>query len=85
MSLLLRNNHQQGWKHLRAVQQNRVYALDGNAYFARPGPRLVQGTGLMAKCLYPDLVLPERLAPVATAVRQITMEMYEKEEEEEEA
>lgn len=63
------------WKELRAVQAERVYALDGNSYYARPGPRLVQGTGLMAKCLYPTLELPERLAP-STGMKRITLDMY---------
>ncbi len=31
------------WRHLRAVAEGRVIALDGNAYFNRPGVRLVEG------------------------------------------
>ena len=42
------------WHSLRAVQQGRVYALDGNAYYARPGPRLLQGTAIMAVCIHDD-------------------------------
>jgi len=30
-----------GWCDLPAVRQNRVYAVDANSYFARPGPRLI--------------------------------------------
>ena len=29
------------WEGLQAVANNRVHVLDGNAYFSRPGPRLV--------------------------------------------
>lgn len=29
-----------------------VYALDGNAYYARPGPRLLQGSGIIARLLH---------------------------------
>ena len=31
------------WKSLSAVRDGRVYAVDGTAYFSRPGPRLVGG------------------------------------------
>jgi iron complex transport system substrate-binding protein len=34
----------------------RVVAVDGSAYFSRPGPRLVDGLELMAHILHPDLV-----------------------------
>ena len=63
------------WRGLRAVQAGRVYALDGNSYYARPGPRLVQGVGLMARCLHPGIEIPERLAPTR-GMRQITLDMY---------
>lgn len=62
------------WKSLRAVQNNKVFCLDGNGYFARPGPRLVQGTGIIAACIHgTDLPLEERLAP-RNAYRQVTTE-----------
>jgi len=44
-----------GWKNLAAVKKNRVYAVDGNAYFARPGLRLVEGVDLLAHLLHPEL------------------------------
>jgi iron complex transport system substrate-binding protein len=34
----------------------RVVAVDGNAYFSRPGPRLVDGVALLASVLHPDAV-----------------------------
>lgn len=43
-----------GWSTLPAVQHNRVYAVDANAYFARPGPRVVEGTELLAHLIHPD-------------------------------
>lgn len=43
-----------GWEALRAVQNERVYLFDGNAYFNRPGPRLYRSIELMASALYPD-------------------------------
>src|SRR6202011_3958958 len=44
-----------GWADLPAVRDNRVYAVDANSYFARPGPRVVEGTELLAHLLHPDL------------------------------
>lgn len=44
-----------GWDQLPAVRANRVYAVDANSYFARPGPRVVEGTALLAHLLHPDL------------------------------
>jgi iron complex transport system substrate-binding protein len=32
----------------------RVYVTDGNAFFNRPGPRLVESLEILAACLHPD-------------------------------
>jgi iron complex transport system substrate-binding protein len=40
---------------LRATGARRVVAVDGGAYFSRPGPRLVEGLELLAHVLHPDL------------------------------
>jgi iron complex transport system substrate-binding protein len=32
----------------------RVYVTDGNAYFNRPGPRLVESLEILAACVHPD-------------------------------
>jgi iron complex transport system substrate-binding protein len=44
-----------GWSELPAVRNGRVYAVDANSYFARPGPRVVEGTMLLAHLIHPDL------------------------------
>jgi iron complex transport system substrate-binding protein len=44
-----------GWSELPAVRQNRVYAVDANSYFARPGPRLIDGVLLLAHLIHPEL------------------------------
>jgi iron complex transport system substrate-binding protein len=44
-----------GWSALPAVRQGRVYAVDGNAYFSRPGPRIVDSLELLAELIHPDL------------------------------
>ena len=38
------------------VSDAAVYAVDANAYFARPGPRVVEGVELLAHLFHPDLV-----------------------------
>jgi iron complex transport system substrate-binding protein len=38
-----------GWKSLSAVESDNVHILDGNAYFNRPGPRLVDSLELLAE------------------------------------
>jgi iron complex transport system substrate-binding protein len=44
------------WDELSAVKQKRVYGLDANSYFARPGPRVIDGIELLAHLFHPDLV-----------------------------
>ena len=44
-----------GWDELPCVRSARVYVFDGNAYFNRPGPRLVDSLEALAYTLYPDL------------------------------
>ena len=42
------------WQGLPAVQQNRVYVADGNAYYNRPGPRIVESAEMLAEILHPE-------------------------------
>ena len=46
------------WRELRAVREGRVYVTDGNQYFNRPGPRLVESLEILAEILHPDLFPP---------------------------
>lgn len=39
---------------LSAVQENQLFCCDGNRYIAQPGPSLLQGAALLAKCGYHD-------------------------------
>jgi len=43
-----------GWGDLPAVRCGRVHVSDGNAYFSRPGPRLVDSLEILAHALHPD-------------------------------
>jgi len=46
---------QPGWRDLPAVRRGRVYIIDGQAYFSRPGPRLVDGLEILAHALHPSI------------------------------
>jgi len=43
------------WEKLHATQAGRVYITDGNSYFNRPGPRLVDSLEILAEILHPDI------------------------------
>ncbi|MBI4309064.1 MAG: cobalamin-binding protein, partial [Candidatus Omnitrophica bacterium] len=47
-----------GWQSLKAVRQGRVYLTDGNQYFNRPGPRLVESLEILAEIFYPKFFQP---------------------------
>jgi iron complex transport system substrate-binding protein len=42
------------WNNLEAVKREKVFITDGNAYFNRPGPRLVDSLEILAEILHPD-------------------------------
>jgi iron complex transport system substrate-binding protein len=53
-----------GFRELPAARSGRVYLLDGNAYFSRPGPRLVDSLEILAHALHPGRCpLPSGLEP----------------------
>ena len=43
------------WKILRAVAAGRVVVADGNQYFNRPGPRLVESLEILAEIIHPNV------------------------------
>lgn len=46
--------HYPNWSQLQAVAQGRVYLADGNQYFNRPGPRVVESVEILAEILHGD-------------------------------
>ena len=42
------------WSSLQAVRTGKVFITDGNSYFNRPGPRLVDSLEILAEILHPD-------------------------------
>ena len=47
--------HRPEWSSLHAVRSGKVFITDGNAYFNRPGPRLVDSLEIIAEILHPDI------------------------------
>jgi iron complex transport system substrate-binding protein len=42
-----------GFNDLKAVKNNRLYIADGNQYFNRPGPRIVDSIEILAEIIHP--------------------------------
>ncbi|MBI3785242.1 MAG: cobalamin-binding protein [Deltaproteobacteria bacterium] len=60
---LARLTSQPAWSKLPAVRNRRVYAVDGNAYLNRPGPRIVESAELLAGLIQPGFYahkIPEK-------------------------
>jgi iron complex transport system substrate-binding protein len=55
------------WQLLPAVQSNRVFIVDGNAYYNRPGPRIVDSAEILAEILHPEVCTD--LAPAGAYIR----------------
>jgi len=43
------------WKDLKAVRARRVFVADGNQYFNRPGPRVVESLEILAETIHPNV------------------------------
>lgn len=48
------------WSQLKAVRSGRVYLTDGNQYFNRPGPRLVESGDILAEIIHHKAPSPKR-------------------------
>ncbi|ELY45025.1 cobalamin-binding protein [Natronorubrum sulfidifaciens] len=59
----------EGWDELTAVENGRVWAMDGDHYLNRPGPRLVDTLEALAPIVQPDIfdeeTPPESLSEIA--------------------
>jgi len=64
-------NFPQGWHDIPAVRTGRVYSLDANSYFSRPGPRLITGLEILAKLFHPTMAASHEaevaIMPIAMA------------------
>ena len=60
-----------GWSSVAAVQSGRVFAVDGTAYFNRPGPRLVDSLEMLAHFVHPELAPQPTRAAEGTAWQRL--------------
>ncbi|MBI2369552.1 MAG: cobalamin-binding protein [Deltaproteobacteria bacterium] len=58
----------EAWDRFPATAAGRVYVVDGNAYFNRPGPRMVDSLELLARIIHPELY--PGFAPRSVSLRQ---------------
>ena len=49
-----------GWHDLPAVKAGKVFAVNGHAFFSRPGPRLVDGLEILAHIIHPEILPMQR-------------------------
>jgi len=43
------------WNKLRAVKNERVYAVDANSFFSKPSVRVITGIEILGKILHPEI------------------------------
>ncbi len=61
------------WLAIPAIRNGRVYALEANSYFSRPGPRLATGIAALAKLFQPAIEVSREaetaILPITTGPR----------------
>jgi iron complex transport system substrate-binding protein len=62
------------WDRWRAVREGRVFVTDGNAFFNRSGPRLVESLEILAACVNPPAFADFR-EKHAASMRRLTYEL----------
>ncbi len=50
---------QPGFDTLRAARASRVFLVDGNRFFNRPGPRLLESLRILCEMLHPEAFEPD--------------------------
>jgi iron complex transport system substrate-binding protein len=60
--------HSDEWNAIPAVRGGRVFALEANSYFSRPGPRLVAGIEALAGVFHPGMQVGEEAQRAAMRV-----------------
>ena len=60
--------HTPEWNAIPAVQSGRVYALEANSYFSRPGPRLITGIEALAGLFHAGIQVSEEARRAASPI-----------------
>jgi iron complex transport system substrate-binding protein len=61
------------WQEMPAVRNNQIYYVDANAYFSRPGPRLITGLEILAKLFHPGITVSSE---AEQAIRPLRVAAY---------
>jgi len=67
LETLKRNVPFEDWK---AYQDNSIFIVDGNAYFNRPGPRIMDSLEILSYCLHPN-TFPEFLEKYNQSLKRL--------------
>jgi len=62
------------WSSWRAAREGRVFVADGNAYFNRSGPRIVESLEILAACSHPE-IFPDLRRKHGASVRRLTHDL----------
>jgi iron complex transport system substrate-binding protein len=62
---------------LPAVSAGRVYAVDANSYFARPGPRVIEGAELLARIIHPEVLAGSELPDHSSSFQQVDVQLLQ--------
>jgi iron complex transport system substrate-binding protein len=61
--------HSEAWSEIPAVRSGRVYALEANSYFSRPGPRLITGIEILATLLHAGFAVSSEAKATILAIQ----------------
>ena len=67
----------EGWSELTAVREGNVFVVDANSYFARPGPRLIDGMEILARLLHPTLFESRLSQGIAFKLKPGSLDQFE--------
>ena len=67
LETLNRNVPLESWK---AYQKKNIFIVDGNAYFNRPGPRIMDSLEILSYCLHPE-TFPEFLEKYSQSLKRL--------------
>jgi iron complex transport system substrate-binding protein len=63
----------ESWSDLPAIREGSIHAVDANAFFSRPGPRLADGVALLAQILHPAIFKADSLSQTSACKLRSTV------------
>ena len=65
------SSHRSTFFDLEAVRNGCVFGVDANSYFARPGPRVIEGAELLAQIIHPELFAQSGIPDRSSAFQRV--------------